>query len=168
MSQLSLNLTHRFLSNFSFCFPWAIRWYVFRIFMKKNNNTYSIFFFTIFFFRFRYHGTLCKTLLLLQITAESFQTSPEFSSQRSSQNCLFLKKFEISNEFFAFSLTWGPNGSKNFKMLLLIQIAAKGFQTFPEVPSQNSCGDFWNFVCNVCNAFGLVAFKIILGVIRCT
>ncbi len=30
----------------------------------------------------------------------------------------------------------GPNGSENFKTLLLLQIAAKSFETCPEVSSQ--------------------------------
>ncbi len=38
-------------------------------------------------------------------------------------------------EYFSFSLTIGTLiGSENFKMLLLLQIAAKSFQTFPEFP----------------------------------
>ena len=45
-------------------------------------------FFKIFFFvnMGRYGSENFKTLLLLQIAAESFQTTPEFSSQWSSQN----------------------------------------------------------------------------------
>ncbi len=43
-----------------------------------------------------------KTLLLLQITAESFsKTSPKFSSQWNFENWNF-------NDFFLFSLTWNP------------------------------------------------------------
>ena len=42
-----------------------------------------------------------------------------------------------------------PYGSENFKMLLLLQIAAERFPTFPEFSpqwfSQNSVGDFLNF-----------------------
>ncbi len=43
----------------------------------------------------------------------------------------------------------GPNSSENFKMILLLQIAAKSFQTCPESSFQRSSqkyiGDFWNF-----------------------
>ena len=44
----------------------------------------------------------------------------------------------------------GPNSSENFKMILLLQIAAKSFQTCPEssfqLPSsQKYIRDFWNF-----------------------
>ncbi len=42
-----------------------------------------------------------------------------------------------------------PNGSENFKTLLLLQIAAKSFETCPEFSSQWSSQsyvwDFWNF-----------------------
>ncbi len=42
----------------------------------------------------------------------------------------------------------GPYGSENFKTLLLLQIAAESFQTFPEFSSQwssqNYIWDFWN------------------------
>ncbi len=50
--------------------------------------------------------------------------------------------------FFVF-VNMGPYGSENFKMLLLLQIADKSFQTFPEFSSQwssqNHVWDFWNF-----------------------
>ncbi len=36
--------------------------------------------------------------------------------------------------FFVF-INMGPYGSKNFKTLLLLQIAAESFQTFPEFSS---------------------------------
>ena len=43
-----------------------------------------------------------------------------------------------------------PNGSENFKMLLLLQMAAKSFETCPEFSSpcssQNYVADVWNFV----------------------
>ncbi len=43
----------------------------------------------------------------------------------------------------------GPNGRKNFKTLLHLQIAAKNFETCPEFSSQwssqNCVGNFWNF-----------------------
>ncbi len=42
-----------------------------------------------------------------------------------------------------------PYGSENFKRLLLLQIAAESFQTFPEFSpywsSQSYIGDFLNF-----------------------
>ncbi len=37
----------------------------------------------------------------------------------------------------------GPNGSENFKTLLLLQITAKRFQTFPEISSQWSSQNFF-------------------------
>ncbi len=79
VSQLSLNLMHGFLSNFSCGFPWAIRSDVFLIFEKK----FFFFDFLRIFFVFvnmgPYGSKSFKTLLRLQIAAESFQTFPEFS-----------------------------------------------------------------------------------------
>ena len=98
--QLSLNLMHGLLSNFSCGFPWAIRSDFFWIFEKK------------FFFDF------------LRI-------------------------------FFVF-VNMGPNGSENFKTLLL-QIVAKCFETCPEFfsqwSSQNYVRDFWNFEFLITNFF---------------
>ncbi len=52
--------------------------------------------------------------------------------------CLIFekKKFWIFYEMFFIFVIMGPNGSKNFKMLLLLQMAAKSFQTYPEFSSQ--------------------------------
>ncbi len=77
--RLSLNFMHGFLSNFSCGFPWAICPDIFFIFKKiKNFNFLRIFF--IFVNMGPSESKNFKTLLLLQITAESFQTFPEFSS----------------------------------------------------------------------------------------
>ncbi len=86
VAQLSLNLMHRFLSNFGSCFPWKNfqkfkkHPSVWPFFFKKKN---FFFVFLRIFFGFGntgpYGGENFKTLLL-QITAESFQTFPEFSS----------------------------------------------------------------------------------------
>ena len=53
-------------------------------------------------------------------------------------------------KYFLFLLTWDvPYGSQNFKTLLLLQIAAGCFQSFPEFfsqwSSQNNVWNFWNF-----------------------
>ncbi len=89
-----------------------------------------------------------KTLPLLQIAAESFQTFPEFSSQWSSQK-LFgifeILKIEILTIFILF-VNVGPNGSKNYKTLLLLQIAAKRLETCLEFSAQwSSRNYFWVF-----------------------
>ncbi len=77
--QLSLNFMHGFLSNFSCGFPWAICPDIFFIFEKKNFlNFLQIFF--VFVNMGPYGSENFKTLLLLQIAFESFQTFPEFSS----------------------------------------------------------------------------------------
>ncbi len=49
---------------------------------------------------------------------------------------IFEKKifFDFLRIFFVF-VNMGPYGSKNFKTLLLLQIAAESFQTFPEFSS---------------------------------
>ncbi len=47
--------------------------------------------------------------------------------------------------FFVF-VNMGPYGIKNFKTLLLLQIAAKSFQTFPEFSSYWSSQNYvWDF-----------------------
>ncbi len=45
VSQLSLFVIRRFLSNFGCCFPWAIRSDFFRIFEKKRDFFTNIFLF---------------------------------------------------------------------------------------------------------------------------
>ncbi len=51
----------------------------------------------------------------------------------------------------------GPNGSENFKKLLLLQIVAESFQTCPEFSSQwssqNYVWNFWNFEIPTFNDF---------------
>ncbi len=53
----------------------------------------------------------------------------------------------------------GPYGSKNFKTLLLLQIAAQSFETCPEFSSQwslqNYFWDFWNFEFQIFNEYFL-------------
>ncbi len=137
--QLSLNLLCGFLSKFGCCFPWAICPEVFWIFERK-----MIFGFLWIFFVFvnigLYGSKNFKTLLLPQITFESFQTFSEISSQLSTlKECFGFLKFlvyDFSRFFFSFSSTWDPNGSKNFKTLLLPQITFEFFQTFSEIYSQ--------------------------------
>ncbi len=80
---VSLNLIHRFLSNFGCCFPWAIRSNFFWIFGISFCDFLRIF--LVFVNMGPYRSPDFKTLLL-QIAAESFQTYSEFSSQLSSQN----------------------------------------------------------------------------------
>ena len=58
-----------------------------------NFGNFEFLIFQDFFFTFRKNRTLWepnfKTLLLPEITSESFQPFPEISSQRSSQKCCF-------------------------------------------------------------------------------
>ncbi len=46
-----------------------------------------------------------------------------------------ILKIEIVTIFFSFFINMGPNGSKIFKTLLLLQTEAKSFQTCPEFSS---------------------------------
>ncbi len=90
--------------------------------------------------------------LLLQIAAKRFQTSPEFSSQWSSQNYSWDSwNFENwkNNDFFSGFVNMGPyGGSQNFITLLLPQIIFESFQTFSGFSSQWSSQKysfgFWN------------------------
>ncbi len=58
----------------------------------------------------------------------------------------------------------GPYGSENFKTPLLLQIAAKTFQTCDthEFSWQNYVGDFWNFEFPIFNDFFFENFKFTL------
>ncbi len=80
-----------------------------------------------------------KTLLLPQISFESFQTFSEISSQWSSQEyCFgFLKfwVFDFSGILFVF-VNMVPYGIQNFKTLLFPQITFDFFLTSPEFSSQ--------------------------------
>ncbi len=84
VSQLSLNPTNGFLSNLVVSSPGPYAWTFFFCFFL-----YFWDFFTNMFFAFvnieSYGSENFKTLLLVQIAAESFQTFPAFSSQWSSQ-----------------------------------------------------------------------------------
>ncbi len=70
-NQLFLKLLHASFSNFSGGFPWAFFFFFFKFW----------FFYEFYFVNMGPYGSKnFKTLLLLQIAAESFQTFPEFSS----------------------------------------------------------------------------------------
>ncbi len=54
--------------------------------------------------------------------------------------------FQILLRIFFVFVIMGPYGSENFKTLLLLQIAAESFQTFPEFSSQWFSQNYvWNF-----------------------
>ncbi len=67
-----------------------------------------------------------------------------------------ILKIKILKNLFVF-LNMETNGSENFKMLLLLQIATKSFQTCPEFSSQwssqNNTGDSWNIEFPIFNDF---------------
>ncbi len=93
VSQLSLNLRHGFVSNFSFYFPWGISLRILGIFEKKY--LFHFFYKCLFVFVniWHYGSKTFQTLFLLQITSEH-HTSPEFSFQWSSKTTFF---FEVLN-----------------------------------------------------------------------
>ena len=107
VSQLSLNLImHAFLSKFGFCFPWSIRSDVFLIFEKKMVFFfYFIQIFIVFVNMGPYGSPDFKTLLLLQIAAESFQTFLNFLPNGPHENTFGIFEIliiEILTIFFRF------------------------------------------------------------------
>ncbi len=66
---------------------------------------------------------------------------------RSDVFLIFEKKiFSNFLQIFFIFFNMGPYGSENFKMLLLLQIAAKRFETCPEFYSQWSSQNYaWDF-----------------------
>ncbi len=146
--RLSLKLLHGLLSNFSCGFPWATCPDFFH-FWKKKFFLYFLGIFFIFVNMGPYGSQNFKTLLLPQISFESFQFFSEISSQWSWQKyCFgFLKfwVFDFSGILFVF-INMGPYGSQNFKTLLLLQITFESFHPFPEFSSQLSSQVlFWIF-----------------------
>ena len=74
-----------------------------------------------------------------------------------------ILKIEILTFFFVF-VNMGPKERENFKMLLLLQIVAESFHTFPEFSSQwssqNYVWNFWNFEFPIFNEFFFRKFQI--------
>ncbi len=118
-SQLYLFLMCGFLSNLGCCFPWAIPPDVFGIFEKKIFSCLDCLGIFFVFGKMEPYASKNFKTLLLQIAAETFQTSPEYSSQWSSQNTTFgifkILKIEILMIFFFAFVNMGPNRSENFK-----------------------------------------------------
>ena len=104
MSQLSLNFMHGFLSNLSCGFPC--------IFGKKM---FFLFIFLGIFFIFVNMGPYgrqdFKTVLLLQITAESFEAYNDFPNGPHKNTFGIFENWNF-NELYSFSLTWDPMGVK--------------------------------------------------------
>ncbi len=72
-----------------------------------------------------------KTLLLLQIAAESYFSWIFFPMVLTKVRMGFLNFWNWNfNELFLFSLTWDPMGEKISTMLLFLQIVANSIQTF--------------------------------------
>ncbi len=142
VSQLSQNPLSRFISNFSCGFPWAIPPDFVYIFWKKNafsNFSGRFFVFVLNHVNMGPYGSQnFESLLLLQITFESFETFSEFSSLLSSQKyCFgFLKFWVFEFPRFFFRVNMGPYGIQNLETLLLPQIAFDFFQSFPEFSSE--------------------------------
>ncbi len=120
VSQLPQNLSNKFLSSFNCGFPWAILPDGFWIFEKKNAFAkFSGFFFSVFVNMRPYGRQNFKTLLLPQITFDSFQTFLNFllSGPHKSSTVLDFWNFEllIFHDLFSFSSTWDPMGAKTSK-----------------------------------------------------
>ena len=134
--------------------------------LKKKKCLFK--FFRIFFFVFvltmliwdHMGAKNFKTLLLPQITFESFQTFSEFSSQWSSQKyCFEFLKFWVFLYFtvFSFSLTWDPMAAKTSKRYscLYLNFLLIG-------PHKSTVLDFWNFnfpIFNECFNFTIVPYE---------
>ena len=118
VSQLSLKSLYRFLSNFTCWLPWAIHMGEILNFLKKMLFQ----FFSQFFFPFS---------LTLTPWSKKFQKRYCYKSQSKFVKLLmnFLLKIEILTIFFSIFVNVGPNGSENFKTLVL-QIATKSFKRF--------------------------------------
>ena len=118
-------------------------------FCKKKFFFDFLLIFLIFVHMGPYGSQNFKMLLLLQITAESFQTFAEFSFQWSSQNCIWdfwnLENWHFT-VFFSFSLTWDPMGVKISKHYSPYKLQPKVFKLFlnflPIGPHKNTLGIF--------------------------
>ncbi len=116
-------------------------------FLKKKKFFNFLWIFFVFVNMGPYGSKNFKTLLLLQITAESFQTFPEFSSQWSSQNYIWdFWNFENwnFNEFYLFSLTWDPMGVKISKRYFSYKLQPRVLKLVlnfpPNVPHKTTVG----------------------------
>ncbi len=72
---------------------------------------------------------------------------------------LFLKRhFPIFLRIISVSITMGPYGSKDFRMLLFLRITAKCFQTFPEFSSQWSSQNYFGIFESL--KFEILTFRV--------
>ncbi len=99
MSQLPLNLLHRFLSNLGFWLPWTIRWDIFEF---ENKYTFSNF--SRFMFVFVSMGQICI------IWEQNFQNTNSYSCTSISHyfkllvNFLLNKARKVLKSFHSFSV----------------------------------------------------------------
>ncbi len=102
-----------------------------------------------------YRSQNFKTLLLPQITFESFQTFSEFSSQWSSRKYCF--EFLIFQNFSFVFINMGPYGSQNFKTLLphkpLLNLSKLILNCLLSGSHKCTLLDFWNFKLMIFNVF---------------
>ena len=132
VSQLSLNLSCAFLSNFSSRLPWGWNWVEVDTFEKNN-----IFCFFLWIFQFLDNiipsgSKNFKMLLLPQITFESFQTFfkkilPSGPHKSTILDFWNFGVYDFSRFFFFVFVNTGPYGSKNSQTLLLPQITFELF-----------------------------------------
>ncbi len=167
--KLSLNLFHGCLLNIWFLLSLG---HMPRRFLKYGKKYILGLFLPIFFVFVNmgpYGNKHFKTLLLLQITFESFQFFPEFSSQCSSQkHCFGFLKFwesDFSGLFFSFSLTWGPMGaktSKHYSLKPLLNLFKLFMHFLFSVLHKSTVLNFWNFefpIFHQCLNFTIVPYE---------
>ncbi len=121
----------------------------------QEKNFFFFDFLGIFFVFFKmgpYGSQNFKTLLLPQISFESFQTLSEISSQwsyKSSVLDFWNFEFLIFQEFCSFSLTWDPMGAKTSKRYSSLKSLLNPFKLFLNFllsgPDKSTVLDFWNF-----------------------
>ncbi len=70
-----------------------------------------------------------------------------------------ILKIEILNVFFFIFVNMGPSRSKNFKTLLLLQIAAKNFETCSEFATNGPHKTMWGI-------FGILSFPFLTILFR--
>ncbi len=103
-----------------------------------------------------YESENFKTLLLLQITAKSFQTCPEFSSQWSSQNYVGIFEtlsFRIFNDFCFLKISNSPMEKSKTSII---------WTTSDRRAKRSEIWESWVVFQHMWGTFGPVAFKVIL------
>ncbi len=161
VSQLSLNLLSRFLSNFS----WGWKRVEMDTFEKKSHFLISLWIFQL-FVNIRPYGsknftTLNSSLKSLLNYFNLFQNILLSGPHKSIVLDFLNFEFLIFHNFFLFSLTWDPMGAKTWKKkgysLKSLLNTFKCFLNFLlSSPHKSTVLDFWNFEFMICHIFFFV------------